>query len=334
MKNKFISFSVVIPTKDRLIETRQTVLSIYKQTHLPKEIVIVDDASDCPLTNDMLPPPPEGVNLVVLRNEVNKGGAYSLNRAMKHASGEFIAIIDSDDCYLPNALEEMAKFWENASEDVPACAIGFFWCMYNLIPYRAHIVTAPVSREALLSKGNILGGSSAICVRKSAADSVGGYPPINGSHDYGFWLRLSTLGPIETIAKPLMLYRSPTTNPLPTYTAKHRKQILALCSLYKLQPKEDREIMLPLLYSLFFIRFTKWGRKRYAIKYFIAKVRLTKKVGKDLAKISLSFILGTKLYDKILFHYAALRAKHRGERLLSGAGVTIDYINELIGDGK
>ena len=66
--------SVIIPTHNRPELLQEALSSVLEQTVRPAEIIIVDDASDPPVS---LPPSRDGVTLRLLRHEQLRGGAAS-----------------------------------------------------------------------------------------------------------------------------------------------------------------------------------------------------------------------------------------------------------------
>jgi glycosyltransferase involved in cell wall biosynthesis len=72
------------------------------------EIIICDDCS----TDNTLDKIKEWQTKIpiikIIRNDVNMGCSYSYNRLVEEAQGEYIAIIDSDDYYLPK-MKEICK---------------------------------------------------------------------------------------------------------------------------------------------------------------------------------------------------------------------------------
>ncbi|MEI8641065.1 glycosyltransferase family 2 protein [Pseudoalteromonas sp. Hal099] len=51
----------------------------------------------------------------VYKNAVNSGAAVARNSSLSHAKGDYIAFIDSDDCWLPSKLEKQVAFMEITS---------------------------------------------------------------------------------------------------------------------------------------------------------------------------------------------------------------------------
>jgi glycosyltransferase involved in cell wall biosynthesis len=99
--------SVIIPTYNGSAFIGEALESVWQQTHLPREIIVVDDAS----TDGT----PELVRQLATRSLVplrviglkdNSGGpAQPMNVGMTAATGEFGAILDQDDILAPDKLE-------------------------------------------------------------------------------------------------------------------------------------------------------------------------------------------------------------------------------------
>lgn len=82
------------------------------QTCKPYEIILIKDG---PLTielDDVIDKWKDalGASLIILRNDINLGLTKSLNKGLKHASGEFIARMDSDDISHPLRFEIQSSF--------------------------------------------------------------------------------------------------------------------------------------------------------------------------------------------------------------------------------
>lgn len=95
-------FSVVIPTYNRSSSVIETLRSCFEQTVSNIEIIVVDDGSSDD-TQQVL----AGIDdprLVVVYQE-NAGPAAARNHGMRVATGDYIAFLDSDDCWYPEFLE-------------------------------------------------------------------------------------------------------------------------------------------------------------------------------------------------------------------------------------
>ncbi len=73
------------------------------------EIIVCDDGS-IDRTVEILEKYQQSCpQLKILKNEQNKGASYSYNRCIEEATGDYIAIIDSDDMYLPTIRDVLAQ---------------------------------------------------------------------------------------------------------------------------------------------------------------------------------------------------------------------------------
>lgn len=87
--------------------------SLAEQTLQDFEWVVVDDGSDDG-TRELVDSLREQASFpVVYEWQPNQGKHAAVNRAVELASGEFCAIIDSDDWYKPDGLERMLVAWES-----------------------------------------------------------------------------------------------------------------------------------------------------------------------------------------------------------------------------
>ena len=102
--------SVIIPTYNRSKLVVETLRSVLDQTFVDKEIIIVDDGSTDD-TEAALAPYLDRINY--FRQE-NQGVNAARNTALDLATGEYIALLDSDDLWMPFKLElEVAVLDEN-----------------------------------------------------------------------------------------------------------------------------------------------------------------------------------------------------------------------------
>ncbi|HSX37770.1 MAG TPA: glycosyltransferase family A protein [Chlamydiales bacterium] len=83
----------------------ESLQSILSQTLPPNEILIIDDGStdgSYPLLEKYQR---NHSNVRVLRNEVNRGIAFSFNRGVKEAMGKFVVVSPADDLLMPHFFE-------------------------------------------------------------------------------------------------------------------------------------------------------------------------------------------------------------------------------------
>ena len=102
-------FSIVIPTYNRAKSVLDTLNSCFEQTCTDLEVVIVDDGSS-DNTLEVLKAI-EDPRLVIVEQE-NAGPAAARNHGMRRATGDYIAFVDSDDCWYPEFLETANQAFE------------------------------------------------------------------------------------------------------------------------------------------------------------------------------------------------------------------------------
>ena len=99
-----VKVSFIIPTYNRAHVIRRSIESALDQTFQDFEILIVDDGSTDE-TFDALAPLLELPKVQYLRHEKNKGSQAARNTGIRHARGDYIAFLDSDDTWIPKKTE-------------------------------------------------------------------------------------------------------------------------------------------------------------------------------------------------------------------------------------
>ncbi|MBT0652927.1 glycosyltransferase family 2 protein [Geomobilimonas luticola] len=102
MSNKF---SVIIATYNCEEYLRQAIESVLAQTFTDYEFIVVDDGSTDG-TQGIIQS--YGPRIKYIRQE-NQGSEMAYKTGVSHASGEYMAFLDSDDLFLPNALATYDK---------------------------------------------------------------------------------------------------------------------------------------------------------------------------------------------------------------------------------
>lgn len=117
------AISVVIPTYKSSPFIRETLESVFAQTRLPDEVIVVDDCSPddtVAVVEEIAATAP--VPLRVIRQPQNFGGpARPLNVGIEAARGEVIATLDHDDHWLPDYI----KLHTDCRECIPQVGLTF-----------------------------------------------------------------------------------------------------------------------------------------------------------------------------------------------------------------
>jgi glycosyltransferase involved in cell wall biosynthesis len=94
--------SVVIPAYNRPDMVRRALASVAAQTVAPREVIVVDDCST-DATGDVA----RELGAHVVRHEVNRGEGAARNTGLRHATQPWVALLDSDDEWLPEHLRTL-----------------------------------------------------------------------------------------------------------------------------------------------------------------------------------------------------------------------------------
>ena len=104
--------SIIIPVKNREQELKRAIDSALKQTVQDSlEIIVVDDKSEMDI-NSIVGNYNDPRIVCVLNDKSISNANVCRNLGFKRAKGEYIAMLDSDDEWLPNHLEQKIKFLE------------------------------------------------------------------------------------------------------------------------------------------------------------------------------------------------------------------------------
>lgn len=174
--------------------------SIMGQIRPPEEIIVVDDGSTdatCSIVERF-----RGVTLI---RRPNGGPAAARNTALRAATSEWLAFLDSDDRWLP---EKLARAELAMGSHPEAVALFSSVLMVHGDTVREH-AGAP---EWVLGVDELLRGCaiptpSCALVRRDVALAAGGFnEAVRYCDDWEFWIRVAELGPIRRIAGPLAVY--------------------------------------------------------------------------------------------------------------------------------
>ena len=107
--------SVIIPTYNSAEFIEPCLQTVFSQTYSFWEIIVVDDGS-VDNTRQVLAPYIRDGKIKYLFQQ-NRGPAAARNLALRHARGEYIAFLDSDDLWTPEKLEKQVTVLQK-NEDV------------------------------------------------------------------------------------------------------------------------------------------------------------------------------------------------------------------------
>ncbi|EJJ26380.1 glycosyltransferase family 2 protein [Rhizobium sp. CF142] len=196
--------SAVIPVKNRPTEIIRAVNSILAQTVVPQEIVIVDDGStdSTPAVISQLAEEHPIIKPIFLSK--SRGASGARNEGCRAASGDMLALLDSDDEWLPEKMELQLKLLSD-DEKCPAAGCGM---KYDYIdrPSVSRVPPRVITLEHL-SQGNIFGSASVALIRKSSFMDIGGFDEsLPNCEDWDLWFRLSQISSLLSTSEIMVRY--------------------------------------------------------------------------------------------------------------------------------
>ncbi len=154
MNAKAVTVSVIIPCYNSYQTIERAVSSVARQSHLPLEVIIVDDCSEhetISILQSLINQYPLGwLKLIFLKQ--NSGASAARNKGWNAASQPYIAFLDSDDSWHPQKIELQYTYMQT-HPDVILSGHGYKLLSDDQAPldWKTDNVTAkPISQGQLL----------------------------------------------------------------------------------------------------------------------------------------------------------------------------------------
>ncbi len=198
------TISIITPSYNQGQFLEDCIHSVINQNYANLEYIIIDGGST---DNSLEIIKKYQTNLTYWVSEPDHGQAEAINKGLRHATGEIVAWLNSDDFYLPHALEHVAQAYQ-ATPTAPFYFGNGLRVDQHGQPKRPHFPkTVIFNQEALLFGLNYI-LQPATFIRRESLEKVG-YLDTNLHYglDTDLWLRLSTLGEPATIESQLAVSR-------------------------------------------------------------------------------------------------------------------------------
>lgn len=197
--------SVIIPVYNAEKSIEKSLISIKNQTWEGVfEIILVNDgSSDRSKTIIENYQQNHQDQNIILINQENREVSKARNAAMKIAQGDYIALLDSDDEWLPEKTEKQMKFLENQNIDF----ITSLWNNENItFPYKLHPPNklVKITLKKLLFK--ITGQTSTAIFKRKIFENTGFFDENqNYSEDANYWMRISEKNQMYLLPEKLVI---------------------------------------------------------------------------------------------------------------------------------
>ena len=180
-----ISISVIIPVYEREKELNKALNSIYEQTVIPDEIIIIDDSKRKLKIKEKFK---KNLNLKVIKNSEPVGTSNARNQGIKISKSDYCAFLDSDDYFDKFKLEKQIEAVIKKDAE--------FVYGNNILVYENKKI---IAKFVEIKKGNeyrdLLNGynfpnTSTLLISKVLLNKIGGFDGrINCHEDYDIWFK-------------------------------------------------------------------------------------------------------------------------------------------------
>jgi len=234
--------SVVIPTFNRAYCLVETLNSVFQQTHHNIEVLLIDDGSTDD-TRTLIESRYGNESRLHYLYQPNRGVSAARNLGLQHAAGAYVALLDSDDVWMPwklsaqlaclAAFPDAGMIWTDMlALDADGRLLNpmFLRTMYSayrwFTPEQLFSAARPVTeimastpdalRAAIARSGDIfspmlmgnLVHTSTVLLRRPRLEKVGGFDEsMRTGEDYDFHLRTCQAGPVAFLEAASINYQ-------------------------------------------------------------------------------------------------------------------------------
>ena len=195
-----MKISVIIPTYNRRHTLERAIDSVLSQTFKPFEIIIVDDGSEDGTRNWVQDAYPS----IKYIYQPNNGVSSARNKGIRSSRGFWIALLDSDDEWMPEKLEDQVIFINENP--------GSLFCHTNEIWIRNGVRVNQMKKHKKYG-GDIFKYCLDMCrispssslIKKEVFEDVGLFDEsLTVCEDYDLWLRITANYTILFLDRPLI----------------------------------------------------------------------------------------------------------------------------------
>lgn len=223
-KKEWPLLSVVIPSYNHERYIGKAIESVLNQTYSNLELIIVDDGSQDNSLNVINSFRDDRITVIA---QVNQGAHNAINRGLSIASGQYLAILNSDDIYDKKRFEIMVReLSKNPTSDF-ACSyiqviddnerpLGVKKGWKNMEPWLPEnpILSFSGSDDFYtnLIMSNFTSTTSNFLFTNELYKKIGGMRNLRFVHDWDFALRAASMTECIIVKEPLLQYRIHSNN--------------------------------------------------------------------------------------------------------------------------
>jgi glycosyltransferase involved in cell wall biosynthesis len=218
---KHLKFSVITPSYNQGQFIKDNIKSVLDQNYPNFEHIIIDGGSTDNTINILKKYPH-----LIWKSEKDRGQTHAINKALKIASGDVIAWLNSDDMYCEDAFHTVNEFFVNNKDKY--CLTGNLIHIDENGDFLAKKKAVKVTYDGLLNHGQCVQQMSTF-FRKSVFEEVGFFDEsYHYSMDHEMWVRISAKYDFFTIDKYIAKFRKYKETKTSTSSIEFVKEIIKL----------------------------------------------------------------------------------------------------------
>ncbi len=196
-----MQISVIIPTCNRAQPLVAALQSVQQQTHQAHEIIVVDDGSTDGTAAMLAEQFPE----VQVVQQANQGVSAARNAGLVKAEGEWVALLDSDDTWLPNKLQAQCAA-AKLNTEAQVLHTDEVWVRNGVRVNAMDKHRKPHGWIYPQCLPLCCVSPSSVLIHKSVFERYGNFDEtLPACEDYDLWLRLFSHLPVYLVEEPLVI---------------------------------------------------------------------------------------------------------------------------------
>ena len=193
--------SIIIPVYNRPQMLKRAVSSVLEQTFTDFELIVIDDGSMPPVHSSL-------EHLLDSRMKIlaqpHAGVARARNMGISQARGQWVALLDSDDCWSPKKLELQLDYMQRHHEySLAQCEEVWYRHGKRVNMKKQHVQAS--GEQFVRSLEMCVISSSSVILRRELYEEFGVYDEdMKVCEDYDFWLRVTSKYQVGLVPGPLV----------------------------------------------------------------------------------------------------------------------------------
>ncbi|MEQ9440367.1 MAG: glycosyltransferase [Cyclobacteriaceae bacterium] len=197
MSQPLVSIIALSYNHEKFIE--QALASVFQQTYLAIELILVDDAStdrSAAVAQTYLQQHSEALSVKTVFLPQNLGNCAAFNRGLAQAQGKYVVDFATDDILFPQRIARQVAYFESLTPDYGVVFTeaeyvdedgNHLWFHYQ--DRLAHIRPIPVGEVYADVVARYFISSPTMMIRKKVLDELEGYDEQLAYEDFDFWVR-------------------------------------------------------------------------------------------------------------------------------------------------